>query len=225
MSTNRKLVFANNEIYHVFNRGVEKRSTFTDKRELDRGVKTLDFYRFAYLRLKLSKFLVLSESEKSKFIQGAHGENQKLVQIISYCLMPNHFHFLVKQIRENGVSMFAANFANSYTKYFNTRHERVGPLFQGLFKAVRIESDEQLVHVSRYIHLNPVVSFLIQLEELENYQWSSYPEYLRITPNGIADKEIVLDMFSSRKKYKQFVVDQVDYAREIERIKHLTLEE
>jgi len=98
-------------------------------------------------------------------------------------------------------------------------------LFQGLFKAVRVESDEQLMHVSRYIHLNPVSSFLIRPDQLENYQWSSYPEYLDISPERIADKEIVLDLFPSKKRYKQFVLDHVDYARKLENIKHLALED
>ncbi len=224
MPTNRKVVFANDEIYHIFNRGVEKRPTFMDKRELDRGVKTLDFYRFANLPLKLSKFLVLPESDRVKFVQDLYYKYEKLIEIISYCLMPNHFHFLVKQIRKNGVSIFAANFTNSYTKYFNTKHERVGPLFQGLFKAVRVESDEQLIHVSRYIHLNPVSSFLVNPEQLEDYQWSSYLEYLDISQSKIADKKTVLDMFASKEKYRRFVMDQVDYARKLERTKHLFLE-
>lgn len=225
MPTNRKCVFANDEIYHIFNRGVEKRPTFMDKRELDRGIKTLDFYRFANLPLKLSKFLVLPESERVKLTQEMYRKYKKLVEIICYCLMPNHFHFLVKQIKKNGVSTFAANFTNSYTKYFNTKHERVGPLFQGLFKAVRVESDEQLIHVSRYMHLNPVSSFLIKPKQLEDYPWSSYPEYLDISHNKIADREIVLDMFASKEAYKQFVMDQVDYARQLEQSEHLILEE
>lgn len=224
MPTNRKCVFANDEIYHIFNRGVEKRPTFTDKRELDRGIKTLDFYRFANLPLKLSKFLVLPESERVKFAQNLYRKSEKLIEIICYCLMPNHFHFLVKQMKKNGVSTFSANFTNSYTKYFNTKHERVGPLFQGLFKAVRVESDEQLIHVSRYIHLNPVSSFLINTDQLGDYRWSSYPEYLDISQNKIADKEIVLDMFSSKEAYREFVMSQVDYARQLEQIKHVVLE-
>ena len=225
MPTNRKLVFANDEIYHIFNRGVEKRPIFMDKRELARGIKTLDYYRFANLPLKLSKFLALPESEKSKFIQKVHDKNQKVVQILSFCLMPNHFHFLLKQKKENGISIFAANFTNSYTKYFNTKHERVGPLFQGAFKAVRIESEEQLMHVSRYIHLNPVSSFLVKPEELEYYLWSSYPEYLGSSLSSIVNKEQVMDLFPSKEKYRQFVMDQVDYARELEQIKHLIMEE
>ncbi len=227
MSTFRKLVFANDEIYHVFNRGVEKRPTFTNKRESDRGVQTLDFYRFANLPLKLSKFLTLPQKQKIKFIQNIKKDFEKLVEIICYCLMPNHFHFLLKQKLENGISIFTANFTNSYTRYFNTKHERIGPLFEGVFKAVHIESEEQFIHVSRYIHLNPVSSFIIEPEQLETYLWSSYPEYIGLSSNNISNKEAVLELISSKDskdKYKQFVLDQADYARELDKIKHLLLE-
>lgn len=224
MPTNRKVVFTNEEIYHVFNRGVELRPTFTDKREFTRAVEGLSYYRYAHLPLKLSKFLVLAEPEKSKLIQKITNEHQKLVEIICYCLMPNHFHLLLKQKMENGISIFTSNFTNSYTKYFNTRHERVGPLFQGVFKAVHIESDEQLIHVSRYIHLNPVSSYIIEPDQLNTYQWSSLPQYVDLDSREIADPETVLNLFPSKEKYKEFVLDQVDYARTLEQIKHLVPE-
>lgn len=227
MATNRKLVFANDEIYHIFNRGVEKRPTFTNKRELDRGVLTLDFYRYADLSVKLSQFLTLPYDQKESLIKSMKKDSKKLVDIISYCLMPNHFHFLLRQKIEKGISIFISNFTNSYTRFFNTKHERIGPLFQGIFKAIRILSDEQLMHVSRYIHLNPVSSYIIEPTDLESYHWSSYPEYINLSANDICDKETVLDLFSSKdaaKKYKQFVLDQVDYARELEKIKHLIIE-
>lgn len=225
MPTNRKLIFANDEIYHIFNRGVEKRPTFTNKRELDRALLTLDFYRFAKLPIKLSKFLLLPNDESIQLLKRIKNDLEKLVEIICFCLMPNHFHFLLKQKLENGISTFTANFTNSYTKYFNTRRERVGPLFQGIFKAVRIESDEQLIHVSRYIHLNPVSSFLIEPKQLESYDWSSFPEYMGLSDKKISNPEIVLDLFTSTQHYKQFVLDQVDYARKLEQIKHLILED
>ncbi len=224
MSTNRKIILSNEEIYHVFNRGVERRPTFTNKWESDRALLTLKFYRFANLPIKLSKFLVLPKEEQEKLTVLIEKECGKLVEIICYCLMPNHFHLMLKQKAENGVSIFIANFANSYTRYFNTKHERIGPLFQGIFKAVRIESDEQLVHVSRYIHLNPVSSFLIKPESLESYQWSSYPEFMGILDRNFLTKEVVLGLFPSKEKYAQFVLDQVDYARQLEMIKHLALE-
>ena len=224
MPTNRKVVFVNDEIYHVFNRGVEKRPTFINKWELKRAILTLDYYRFAKLPIKLSKFLILPNSDQTKLLESIKKDCEKLVEIICFCLMPNHFHFLLKQKVDKGIPIFISNFTNSYTKYFNTRNERVGPLFQGIFKAVRIESEEQLIHVSRYIHLNPVSSFLIKPEDLENYEWSSYPEYLDLMNRSIVDKEIVVGLFSSLEKYKKFVLDQVDYARTLEKIKHMALE-
>lgn len=227
MPTNRKVVFANDEIYHVFNRGVEKRPTFTNKREFNRALITLNYYRFAHPPIKLSKFLVLPESDRAELIKNIESSYQKLVEILCYCFMPNHFHFLLKQKIDNGISIFTANFTNSYTRYFNSKEERIGPLFQGIFKAVLIESDEQLIHVSRYIHLNPVSSFLVKAEELENYEWSSYPEYLNSSAKQFTIKREVLDLLSKKeasRKYKEFVLNQVDYAKKLERIKHLILE-
>lgn len=224
VATFRKVVLANDQIYHVYNRGVERRDVFTNKRDYYRALETLKYYRFANLPVKLSRYLTLPQEEKLKLMANI-GNDDKLVEIIAFCLMPNHFHFLLKQKLENGISTFTANFTNSYTKYFNTRHERVGPLFQGIFKAVRIESDEQLMHVSRYIHLNPVSSFLIEPKQLESYEWTSFPEYMGLSDKKISNPEIVLDLFPSTQEYKQFVLDQVDYARKLEQIKHLTLED
>lgn len=224
MATNRKLVFANDEIYHVFNRGVEKRPTFTNKRELDRALLTLDYYRYDELPLKLSKFLIANEILKEQILENLKKDYEKLVEIVCFCFMPNHFHLLLKQKMENGISIFVSNFTNSYTRYFNTKHERIGPLFEGIFKAVRVVSDEQLVHVTRYIHLNPVSSFLVEPEDLESYKWSSYPSFLGLSENNFIVKDIVLDFFSSTKDYKKFVLDQVDYARQLEQIKYVSLE-
>ncbi len=224
MPTNRKLVFANDEIYHVFNRGVEKRPTFIDKRELNRALLTIDFYRFTKPPVKLSKFLSMPKEDQIKLWESLKKDNEVLVEIICFCLMPNHFHFMLKQKAENGISTFISNFTNSYTKYFNKKHERIGPLFEGTFKAVRIESEEQLTHTSRYIHLNPVSLFLIEPEELENYKWSSYLEFLGFSDKKLVLRNLVLDFFPSVEAYKKFVLDQVDYARQLELIKHLILE-
>ena len=136
--------------------------------------------------------------------------------------MPNHFHFLLKQLRDDGITEFASKLTNSYTKYFNTKHTRVGPLFQGEFKAVLIESDEQLLHLSRYTHLNPLVSYLTK--NLNSYEWSSYGEYAGNQP-GICAKKDVLAFFNSPNKYSQFVMDQADYGATLNFIKHQLLEE
>ena len=97
-------------------------------------------------------------------------------------------------------------------------------MFQGRFKAVHIQDDEQLLHVSRYIHLNPAVSSLVKIEELENYLWSSYPEYLGLVSTHIVDKSLILSFFKSVNGYKKFVMDQFEYGKKLEQIKHLTLD-
>ncbi len=224
MPTNRKTIFANDQIYHVFNRGVEKRTIFLTKRDYERAIQTLTFYSYADLQIRFSKFLQLQESLKLETISKIKSNNPQRVELIAFCLMPNHFHILIRQTQENGISRFLADFTNSYTKYFNIKNDRVGPLMQGLFKAVRIEDNNQLVHVSRYIHLNPTSSFLIKPAELDTYHWSSYPEYLGLVDEQVCQKEEILGQFESMDLYKQFVLDQIDYARALELIKHLSFD-
>lgn len=221
MPTNRKIAFVNTYYYHVFNRGIDKRVTFSNKREYRRALETLRFYQYSDLSVRFSWYLKLSGEEKTVFMSKAQ-DNPKQVSVLAYCFMPNHFHFLVRQEMESGISRFVANFSNSYTKYFNARHKRVGPLFQGLFKAVFVEDDSQLLHLSRYIHLNPFVSSIVKLDELEEYEWSSYPSYIsgsdKITDN------VVLSQFKTADEYKNFVTDYAGYASELKKIKHLLVE-
>lgn len=223
MSSQRKTVLANEQIYHVFNRGVERRTIFTNKREYDRALETLKYYQYQNPPVRFSRFFVSDPKNKDKILSQINSDNNKLVEIISFCLMPNHFHLLLKQIAENGISIFLANFTNSYTKYFNTKHQRSGSLVQGPFKAVYIESDEQLIHVSRYMHLNPVASFTIQEQGLLNYKWSSLRGYLNLE-ESFCSKGIILNQFKSVDQYKDFVFDQISYAKELEKIKHLIIE-
>lgn len=133
-------------------------------------------------------------------------------------------HFLLKQLEDKGVPTFMRNFQNSYARYFNTKYERIGALFQALFKAVRVETDEQLLHVSRYIHLNPVTSYLIEVKDLIDYPWSSFPGYMRKQPKRFASPDLVLNFFKTKKDYQRFVLDQADYQRELAKIKQLLLE-
>lgn len=224
MPTNRKCVFANEQIYHIFNRGVERRNIFLNKREYQHAVDTLRYYQYMQIPKKFSEFLNLSSEAKEIYLINIFMNLTKQIEIIAYCLMPNHFHLLIKQKEEQGITKFMANFTNSYTKYFNTKHKRVGPLFQGVFKAVLIETTEQLIHLSRYIHINPVCSFIIQPDELEEYRWSSYPEYINLQLKNFTNTSPVMNNFKSVDDYKRFVLDQVSYARDIEKIKHLMWE-
>ena len=220
----RKIVLATDQIYHIYNRGVEKRPIFLNKRDYNRFIQLINYYRFANCPVKFSQFKTLSRDSKNDLLDKLESQSDKLIEILVFCLMPNHIHFLCKQLKDNGISKFMNKLSSGYSHYFNTLNQRVGPLFQGNFKAVRIETDEQLIHTSRYIHLNPVSSYLIDFNSLESYDYSSYPEYVGMK-TGFCNTGQILSYFKSAQEYKEFVSNQVDYARELENIKHLILED
>jgi putative transposase len=222
----RKIPLVTNEYYHVLNRGIASQPIFPSKRDYQRARETLFYYQNKTVPLKYSKFLRLATQKRAKILENLKAKGQYRVEIVCYCLMPNHVHLLLKQAINEGISKFMSDFTNSYTRYFNTKNERKGPLFEGKFKAIRIETDEQLLHLSRYIHLNPYSSYAVKsLKELESYSYSSFPEYHQKTESSFCNKEIILDQFKNSQSYKKFVFDQADYQRELEKIKHLTLEE
>lgn len=223
MATIRKVIFRNEELYHVFNRGIERRDIYINKKDYERALKLIKFYRHKDIPIRFSQMYQQPLDIRNKILKKIY-QSEKIVEILSFCLMPNHFHFLLKQKLEKGIATFISNITNAYTKYFNTRNNRVGPLLQGTFKAVLVETDEQLIHLSRYIHLNPVVSSVITEERLDSYPWSSYSEYLGLSHNNISDKDFILKMFRSVQHYKEFVTSQIDYGKKLELIKHLTME-
>lgn len=224
MATKRNVVFANEEIYHVFNRGVERRSLFTNSREYQRFIDTLWFYRFAGLPTRLSNYFSLPVVTRQSLSKRLRREKQMIVSLLSYCLMPNHFHLIVRQQVNQGISTFLSNISNSYTKYFNTKHKRAGSLLQGPFKAVHIENEEQLLCVIRYVHLNPVSSFLISPENLDTYQWSSHAEYIGKVAENICDQAFVKHEFLTQKTYRQFIDDQVAYVKSLASINHVIID-
>ncbi|MBM3283229.1 hypothetical protein FJY90_03155 [Candidatus Gottesmanbacteria bacterium] len=220
----RIIPLVTDEIYHVFNRGIDHRPTFLNKREFERAKEVITFYRFAHLPFRLSIFLLKSQDRRKEIMNKLNNNTDRLVEIISYCLMPNHFHFILKQKVQNGIAKFMSNFQNSYTRYFNTKNKRTGPLFLDQFKAIRIETDEQLLHVSRYLHLNPYTSYLVKTSKnILSYPWSSILEILRPFEN-ICQTDMILTHFKTKKEYKRFILDQADYQRNLEKIKHLICE-
>lgn len=222
----RKTPLVTGEYYHIFNRGVNKQPIFFDKIEYKRTLNMLQFYSNKDLPLKYSKFLQLNVTQRAKLILEMENKNSKIVRIVCACLMPNHFHLLIQQLEDGGIIKFMSNIQNSLTKHINTKHERTGHLLQGEFKSVHVEDDTQLLHLSRYIHLNPYTSYVVKdISELETYEWSSYPEYINSSTNDSYDKDIILSQFKGKEEYRQFVTDQADYQRELDRIKHLLLDD
>ena len=141
-----------------------------------------------------------------------NGNLSSKVKLLCYSLMPNHFHFLLHQTEKENISKLLKQLTNAYTLYFNTKYHRVGPLFQGRFKAVQVDNDNYLLHLTRYIHQNPLkINFV--LSALKNYPWSSYPYYLGMEANSFTDKNFVLDYFSTKNPnftYKNFVENTND---------------
>lgn len=221
----RKVPLVTNQIYHVLNRGIISRPIFQNKKDYERMLEAIFYYQNQNPLLSYSHFTRLHTERREEVLATLRKNKKFLVHIICLCLMPNHFHLLLKQLQKNGISVFIGHLSNSYVRYFNTKNERVGPLFQGKFKAVIIETNEQLLHVSRYIHLNPYSSVLVKsLPELKKYPYSSLLEYLDLSKTNLFQKEIILDQFKDIKSYQKFVDDQAEYQRQLENIKHLTLE-
>lgn len=211
----RIIPFISGEFYHLYNRGLEKRDIFTQSRDYSHFIQTFLYYQIQNPKPKFSTF------RRNKIFPVDH--SKKIVEIIGYCLMPNHFHLLVKQLKEGGISEFMRRFILSYIKFRNLKYNHQGPLFNGSFKAVLIESDEQLIHTSRYIHLNPLVSLLVK--DLDLYPWSSYEEYIGLNSNNQVSKDEVLNFFKSPQDYQKFVLDQADYGRTLELLKHKIIED
>lgn len=210
----RIIPFVNGEFYHLYNRGINKQQTFFSNKDYSRFVKTLFYYQIANPKPRFSFYKP----------NGVHiiDTTKRMVDIVAYCLMPNHFHLLIKQLQDGGISEFMRRFVHSYTKYRNIKHKFQSPVFQAIFKAVLIETDEQLLHVSRYIHLNPLVSKLVK--DLNFYPWSSYRAYIGLEDNPALAKEEILSFFKSPKEYEKFVLDQADYGTTLELLKHRTID-
>ncbi len=131
--------------------------------------------------------------------------NNKTVELISFTFMPNHFHITACEVKEGGISKYMQRAQESYTKYFNAKYGKSGHLFQGPFQIVHIENNEQLLHLSAYIHRNP--REINQWKNKENqYPWSSYQDYVNENRWGeLLKREIILSQFSNIKEYEEFV--------------------
>lgn len=220
----RTMPLVTGEYYHVFNRGVAYLPTFSSIKDYERFLFCLLYYRYKDIPFKLSRLLHIQIEEREKILKSLEIKNDKIIDVLSYCLMPNHFHLLLQQKADGGISKYIKHVSDSYIRYFNMKRKRVGPLFQGAFKAVHIETDEQLIHLSRYIHLNPLVSFVVKKENFLSYPWISLQAYYNERQQRFVNPTPILERFKSGQEYLQFVLDQADYGKELEKIKHLKID-
>lgn len=222
----RRDTFVENEYYHIFNRGVDKRNVFLGEKDFERFVlamRLLNYkqdglmirwrdYKKTYPQNSLQDFLTLNVRKK-----------ERLVEILAYCLNPNHYHLLLKQVGENnGIKIFMQRLGNSYTKYFNEKNERSGVLFQGRFKSARIKSTSQLLRTSVYVNCNCEIHGLARAG---SYRWCGFPEYLEKNKVGLCDKSVISSHFNANNSYGNYAKENIlDFRRIKEDEKSFLLE-
>ena len=188
----RKIKFANGEFYHIFNRGTDKRTIFSDKHDFQRFLISMNMFNCA---TPIGSIYEQSFIEKPKL----GGRTTKLVNIICYCLNINHYHLILEQVTCGGISEFIKRLSGGYTRYFNIKNRRNGVLFQGKFKAAHIDSNEYLLHASAYVNLNNRVHKLGGRTTK-----SSWEEYVGNVEDGFCKKNIIVSQFKNKKEYKNF---------------------
>ncbi|OGY41516.1 MAG: hypothetical protein A2Y67_00480 [Candidatus Buchananbacteria bacterium RBG_13_39_9] len=212
----RKIKFETGKFYHIYNRGVDKRDVYMDEGDFERFLKSLrEFNRLDPIgslvdleekrRLESNSLgifeTVPNKPECSKGIGSlTTSGSERIVDFIAYCLNPNHFHFILRQVVDEGISKFMHKLSLGYTCYFNLKNNRSGSLFQGKFKAVKIDSDEHLLWVTAYVNGNAQIHGLIP--DAADYKWCSYPEYLGKRDLDICDKSVILDKFKDTESFK-----------------------
>ena len=186
---------------------------------------TFMYYQVKNMHISFAQFLQskgITNDEFFNFFHSSFQNRNKIIQIVAYCIMPTHLHIILKQLEENGISTFMGNVLNSCSRYFNTKYNRNGPLWQNRFQNVRIKTDEQLLHLTRYIHLNPVTKYIV--DDPRAYRWSSYKEYI----SDVSDERKICEygdiLNIERKEYELFTKDRISYQRELKKIKGLLLE-
>jgi REP element-mobilizing transposase RayT len=213
----RKVPFRKGEFYHIFNRGVDKRDIFGDQKYFQRF-----FQSIVEFNINHPIGSIYWNSFKPKQLRPSRSkENKKLVNIVCYCVNPNHYHFILEQLEDEGIKKFMQKFGAGYTKYFNYKYKRSGVLFQGRFKSVHIDSNEYLLHLSVYVNLNNLVH---KLGLRPSRSKSSWEEYVGKGGGKICqNKEVVLGQFRNKKEYKEFaekfvkgIIERKEMLKELE---------
>ncbi len=238
----RKEKFNNGEVYHIVLRAIDDNLIFKDIDDHYRGIFSI--YEFNTAKPVVIRDRRQARSRIKKILRKinkdpcfATDSRDKIVEILAFCLMPNHFHLLVRQIKDGGITKFMAKMGTGYGGYFNKKYHRKGHVFQNNFKAVSIKSDEQLKIAWAYIHANPISlielkwkgrgihDFKKVIKFLENYKWSSYLDYLgSVDFPSVTDREFILETMGGQRKCKEFLEDYIKHTGKIKEFPELTLE-
>lgn len=229
-----------NNLYHVLNRGVDKRVIFIDKRDYLRFIRILyDFNNiepvsnFGYFLAKQENSIGFANRYGARYSQDSR---KKLVDILAFVLMPNHYHLLLRPRIENGVTLFMKKINVGYANYFNKKYERSGALFQGRYKSVVVTKEAHFIHLPYYIHANPldlkapewrkgkIRNVKKAIDFLENYRWSSFPDYIgRLNFPLITQRDFILEFVGGTSVYKENFLEWLG-AMDMDKLNNFTLE-
>jgi putative transposase len=219
----RKTEFANGEYYHIYNREVDKREVFLESKDYLRFLTCMNLLNDERDGLMEMWRSMLKANPRAKLSDSRElsSEKRPMVEIIAYCLNPNHYHFILKQVNEKGVEKFMHKISTGYTNYFNKKHDRSGSLFQGPFKSIHIDSNEYLLHLSVYVNAN----YAVHNYKEKDWPYSSYLDYTKKREGKLCVKETILGQFDdSPLEYEKFMQNNVDYFREKKELEKYILE-
>lgn len=218
--------FVNDEYYHIYNRGTDKRILFNDVGDIRRFIQSIKLFNTLD---PIGSIYEESYEYKVKKTGIYKNEKSKLVEFVTYCINPNHFHFLLKQLTDRGVQTFMHKLGTGYTNYFNEKYSRCGSLFQGTYKAKHVESNDYLLHLSAYVNLNDKLhNFGSLTPKITRTSLDQYinPEKVRAKEFDVisCDKCIVLDQFTNSEDYQRFIYEKLKDMR-ITKLEERTLRE
>jgi len=216
-SRNTVRYFEPDAMYHVYNRGVNKQNIFSDEKDYNVFLSFLKYALLPESELEIHSIIdkdIVSIAQRFNLRRNRFSER---IELVSFCLMPNHFHLQLYQYDEEAITSFMRSIATGYAIYFNKRHKRVGSLFQGKYKASRINSDGYWKHISRYIHLNP----LDIGEDYRGYPYSSFHHLVNKNEMHWLSFGKIIDDFSDIEEYEKFVEDYIPYKNELKDISEL----
>ena len=207
----RDIKFTNGEFYHIFNRGNNKRLIFTSQFDLGRFLQSM-----AEFNVKGPIGSIYANSFKNQSLSGSATKlkaKPRLVNFVCYCLNPNHYHILVQQLVNGGIREFMHKLGTGYTRYFNERGKLSGALFQGRYKAIHVNTNDYLLHLSVYINLNDKIHKLSG--STTKLHWSSWGEYVNTYRlESLCNKSIILDQFGGVSEYKNFAKEALATIKE-----------
>jgi putative transposase len=218
------------DIYHIVNRGVDKRDIFLKNQDYSRFILGLEFFNSdkpVDIWTFIERAVGGSDPPTALLAKRLEGERGKLknpiVELLAFALMPNHYHLILREIKSGGISFFMKKIGG-YSTYFNKQYKRTGSLFQSRYKSIKIEDDGQLATIFAYVHTNPVElveqgwkdlkveNFENAVSFLENYRWSSYGDYIGKPAFPIvSSRQFFTDFFNQEKGCKQVVEDWIKF--------------